>query len=338
MGAEAKNRWSGGQAMANHVRGTGDPDNATVAEAMGRLAGLRAGASTAIGAALALGLMAVVGGWLWDLSGRDPAEVPILRAEVGPTKIIPADPGGAVVPHQNIRSYEAGSGAPVSAGAVVIAPPPPSPKPGDVAMSDLIETADTSAPAAGIVPGERTTAPSTSPTIGTRPDGASDAEKIVTVEDAIRVAALDTGQPLPPKPEPGVPDEVLVVAGATDNAPGRSPQAPRRPSDLVKRHREAARSLVTDAADLVAAAARSPVQIQLAADPDRDTIVRLWQRIQEANRDVLRDRALAVQTTKSGGTTFFRLRVGPFSSRAEAISVCQALKARDQDCIVARNS
>ena len=64
----------------------------------------------------------------------------------------------------------------------------------------------------------------------------------------------------------------------------------------------------------------------------------MWSAISKANQDVLRGRALAVQSTVSGGTTFYRLRVGPFSNRAEAVSVCRALKARDQDCIVARNS
>ncbi len=44
-----------------------------------------------------------------------------------------------------------------------------------------------------------------------------------------------------------------------------------------------------------------------------------------------------MQTTVSGGRTYYRLRVGPFVGMSEAHAVCQALKARGQDCIVARN-
>ena len=90
--------------------------------------------------------------------------------------------------------------------------------------------------------------------------------------------------------------------------------------------------------NLAAAAAQSKVQIQLAADPSETVVMSMWQAIQRANSDILHDRALAVQTTNSGGTTYYRLRVGPFKDGAEARSVCQALKARGQDCIVARNS
>jgi cell division protein FtsN len=64
----------------------------------------------------------------------------------------------------------------------------------------------------------------------------------------------------------------------------------------------------------------------------------MWKRIQKANADILRDRTLAIQTTISGGTTFYRLRVGPFKDGSEARAVCQALKGRGQDCLVARNS
>ncbi|MEM1299589.1 MAG: SPOR domain-containing protein, partial [Pseudomonadota bacterium] len=85
-------------------------------------------------------------------------------------------------------------------------------------------------------------------------------------------------------------------------------------------------------------AAKSRVQIQLAANPDQGAVRKMWDRVRRANEDILRGRALAVQTTVSGGTTYYRLRVGPFKDAAEARNVCQALKARGQDCIVARNS
>lgn len=155
------------------------------------------------------------------------------------------------------------------------------------------------------------------------------AETLAPAEEPAETAAAEE--------TPSVPDEVLLVPGATEYAPGHSPTAPRRPGNLLARNEAAKEAAVTDATNLVVAAAASPFQIQLAADPDRDTIIKMWKRISNANKDVLNGRALSIQTTVSGGTTFFRLRVGPFGARAEAASVCQALKARNQDCIVARN-
>ena len=95
---------------------------------------------------------------------------------------------------------------------------------------------------------------------------------------------------------------------------------------------------VRAASNLVAEAARSPVQIQLVADPNRQAVIDLWKKVYRENVDILQGKALSLQSTVSGGVTWYRLRVGPFGSRDEAASVCQALKARSQDCIVSRNS
>ena len=108
--------------------------------------------------------------------------------------------------------------------------------------------------------------------------------------------------------------------------------------DELKNNFKATEVEAASAENLAAAAAKSKVQIQLAADPSEATIRKMWSRIKKANSDILRDRTLAVQTTVSGGTTFYRLRIGPFKDGAEARAVCQALKGRGQDCLVARNS
>ena len=129
-----------------------------------------------------------------------------------------------------------------------------------------------------------------------------------------------------------------VFIGAEPMAPAISPIALRRPTDLRTRVAEATKVEAASADNLAAAAARSKIQIQLAADPSEATVRSMWKRIQQANSDILRDRTLAIQTTISGGKTFYRLRVGPFDDGATARAVCQALKARGQDCLVARNS
>ncbi len=148
----------------------------------------------------------------------------------------------------------------------------------------------------------------------------------------------DLSQTEPEQDAPAVEEPEAEPLGAgTEYAPAASPTVPRRPSNLLARVEEAKKQEAQSVTDLASRAASSPVQVQLAADPDETAIRQQWRRIYNANSDVLRDRALAIQQTVSGGTTFYRLRVGPFETTSEARAVCQALKARGQDCIVARN-
>lgn len=320
---------------------------------------LKSGASTAIGAVAALGVLFAMGVWFYRLGDRDARSVPIIRAELGPTKVIPKDPGGEKTPHQNIKSYDASTGGTATAGAAVIATAPPDPKPEDVAMGTLAppskpetvaedkgaiktaakpdpapETAVT-APERKIETGDVKPAPEAEETrVAAAPDAATTAPERPTIADLATTDATDETTTT----ETTVPDEVLVIPGATALAPDASPFAPRRPGNLVARNSAAAEEAVTDERDLNAEAAASRIQIQLSADQSEAAVKKSWARIFKKHQDLLQGRALAIQTTISGGKTFYRLRVGPFNSRAEAASVCQALKARRQDCIVARNS
>jgi len=124
---------------------------------------------------------------------------------------------------------------------------------------------------------------------------------------------------------------------ATPLAPTLSPTAPSRPGDLDKRMVAAAAAAQISAQALRERAAASTIQIQLGAYPSADETRAQWQRISTAHREILLGRVLAMQTTQSGGQTWYRLRVGPFSGRAEANSLCEALQARGQACIVATN-
>lgn len=313
---------------------------------------MKTGVSTAVGAVAALGIIFALGVWFYRLGDRDAQSVPIIRADVGPTKKIPDDPGGDKTPHQGIKSYEAaGGGAAATAAAAVITAAPPEPKPEDVPMGELL------APEKPAVGAGKTPAAATRPADAAEgPDAGAlaDGERLAVAPDAAIMAPVrpsmrpdapeagkapaDSGDEAATETRPTVPDEVLIIPGATEFAPDQSPSAPRRPGNLTERNKVAAEVAVRETRGLEEKAARSAVQIQLIADPDRDLIVRLWQRIYKENTDILQGRALAVQSTVSGGVTWYRLRVGPFESRDEAASVCQALKARSQDCIVSRNS
>ncbi len=239
---------------------------------------LRRAASVWVGAAVALAVIAGVALWGWDLSRRDAAEVPVIRAALSPAKVQPDEPGGAEIAYQDITAYRAGSGEAAPSG-IVFAPPPERPSAEDVALAAL--------------------------TGGTATDA----------------AAAPAGAP---------------PTATEGSAPATAPLVRTRPADLRERM-AAAKQAVSEEEKLAERAEASPVQIQLGAYPERERTESMWERIYSANEDILRGRALVVQSTISGGRRFFRLRAGPFEDRIEAQNVCRALQSRGQDCLVAVN-
>ena len=293
-----------------------------------RLARARGAVSTAIGGGVAIALLITVGSWVWGLGTRDPGDVPIIRASTEPAKMRPDDPGGTNAPYQEISSYQLAGSGNAEAASTALAPPAPEPRREDIAMGKL-------APAGEEASRER--AAPVAPDDMERPDGIIQMEDWDPLEEAGQGAVdLDEGGATDTPPIPlSPPDD--AVAGGSDQAPSLSPVAPRRPNDLEQRMLSAVVAAERSAGELARRAADSAIQVQLAAEADEDVVRSMWQRISRANSDILHDRALAVQTTSSGGTTFYRLRVGPFGDVSEARAVCQALKARGQDCVVARN-
>ncbi|MEM9783856.1 MAG: SPOR domain-containing protein [Pseudomonadota bacterium] len=149
---------------------------------------------------------------------------------------------------------------------------------------------------------------------------------------------LNTRRPTRMRSSQGEP--VPARGEGSELAPPVSPIVRLRPGGLAERFAEARErdAAAEKLAELTREAERSQVQIQLGAYPERAKIEAEWSRMQDENTDILSGRALAVQQTISGGITYYRLRVGPFRSPQEASTVCQALKARGYDCLLAINT
>lgn len=262
----------------------------------------------------AVGLAVIVGGalWVYNLGQRDASAVPVIRAALEPVKVQPEDPGGAKIAHQDITSYDVGAAERNPADPVILAPPASRAAEADVAMGTLASTESTAEP--------------TAEPAGTETDSAETAS---TETASTETVAAET------PPIEGDVDAPLPGEG-TDIAPGFSPMVSRRPNDLSERMAVARQE--TPQEDVLAQqAAASVVQIQLGAFPDRAQTQAEWQRIYDANQDILTGRALVIQSTISGGRRFFRMRAGPFKDRTEARNICRALQARGQDCLVAVN-
>ncbi|MEM9146270.1 MAG: SPOR domain-containing protein [Pseudomonadota bacterium] len=278
------------------------------------------------GTAVALALISALGWWAWGLGTRDAAAVPIVAAAGGAVKLRP-EGGGTTVPNSDIESYGLATEAALRLDAPGLAPETAAPTDEDLSLGALATLS--------ALPPERE-----DPVEAEVPVGAVDAD------------AVDLTKPTPPpaRPELGTDLASLDSSAITEAtgptppagegsalAPAQTPIAPARPHDLPARMASARREAVAEEDSLARRAARSAYQLQLGAYLSEDLTRAEWARISRAHAELLNNRALAVQTTLSGGQTYYRLRVGPFDGLAEAASVCEALRARGQDCIPAGN-
>ncbi len=197
-------------------------------------------------AGIALAGLAALGWYVYEQrGGTDGAvrELPLIKAEEGPVKRRPDDPGGMAVPNQDKLVYQMGTGESEGDTFERLLPPPEEPLP----------------PPA---PPEPETPPE--PQSGT-----------------------------PPKPPPPAEDEE---------------------------------------------AAAGPHLVQLASFRKISQADVAWRRLVKSNRDRLSAYTARVERADLGDDkgVYFRLRLGPFASQAEAAALCAKLKARAVDCIVVR--
>ncbi|NND43337.1 MAG: SPOR domain-containing protein, partial [Silicimonas sp.] len=59
-----------------------------------------------------------------------------------------------------------------------------------------------------------------------------------------------------------------------------------------------------------------------------------WTRLQQTNPDLLNNLSVQIQPAELPKGTFYRVQVGPLVEREAADSLCEALKSRNQDCLI----
>jgi cell division septation protein DedD len=77
--------------------------------------------------------------------------------------------------------------------------------------------------------------------------------------------------------------------------------------------------------------------VQLAALRSKDSARPAWAQMQKSHPALLGDRELAIQRVDLDDRgIFYRVQAGFFADRAGASELCNALKARGQDCLVVK--
>lgn len=300
----------------------------------------------ALGACAALALIWGLAHWAQGLTSRSPGEIPFLKAEDGPFKAAPADPGGLTLDGAGravtrIVTGEGGTGA-------RLAPDPEMPADEDLPQPLLTGVQSATVAAA---PAPAPAAAPEAPTAAPAPSGGSNAiddavaRALAQVEGAagggakVASVASDEGASLDRSPGP------MIEPG--EHAPSVSPVFRARPEARVIQAAATTTAAVvaTNAAAGDAAAtplseapaiASGDVVIQLGAFNSTDVADSQWRSHLRRNEDLLGGMTHHVTTVESGGRTLYRLRVGPIASRARAQELCAALKARSDACIVPR--
>jgi len=297
------------------------------------------------------------------LVGDSTSAVPILRAEAGPVKVRPENPGGLEIPDRDKLVYsriQGGGETDANSGIERLLPPPETllPKPQPVAavpepsppvQQAVVEPVKVAEPA---------------------PEPEQVAALTPTPEPVAPAAPRTTSVPLPqakPKPSAAVPSEndvaalqpptkVQPAAVNTDaDAPAPSaepipapPPPPAAPTTPVETAPAPAMTVATSTATAPPAPAAAPVKatssaayrVQLAAARSPEAVEQEWVRLRKQHLDLLGNLGLGITKADLGidKGVFYRLRIGPIVNERAARKLCADLAKRKVGCLIIKPS
>ncbi|TDK51958.1 SPOR domain-containing protein [Antarcticimicrobium luteum] len=311
------------------------------------------------GALASLALVVGVGVWGYKLMMRDVSGVPVVRALVGPMRVLPEDPGGRPADHQGLAVNA------VAAEGTAAAPPDRlalAPRP--------VELADEDAPMGvlGAAMAVSADAGSLDRRADTQPGTPPDAQVAALVEELTRgVEPLSGAGRAPAAPEQDRIVQPVPLSGGSPSATGDTAQdeteitaATVRPAVLngpglrrsLRPHVRPARfdsaaAMGADVAAALSAAQDAVASLDVAPDtvPDGARLAQLgafdtpelaraeWDRLANRFGEYLDGKQRVIQQASSGGRTFYRLRAIGFEDLSDARRFCSALVAENADCI-----
>ncbi|MEO5324125.1 SPOR domain-containing protein [Mesorhizobium sp. CC13] len=323
-----------------------------------------------------VGAVAVIGGigaLALSFGGSDGADTPVvLKADDGPMKVRPENPGGAIVPNQDNKVYDRVAGGSATATPTQEKLVTNTEEPIDVVAqeaearaSDNVAAGEEQAAAPKSedrvqqaieadqpVSDDETAAvaPRKVRTMVVRPDGS-----LVPREDpapAPQVAATEPADPAPQRvAEPGAEATGTVPAAAkpalapvpakpaqSAETPASAPIAPQRPSEqpvnVVGEVKPDQVAALAPAAPATAAAGAWAMQI--ASQPSEEAAKSTYQDLLRRYNGVLNGREVSIVKAEIAGKgTFWRVRV-PAGTRNDAVALCESYKSAGGNCFVSK--
>jgi len=269
-----------------------------------------------ITAGIALGAVAAFGIGIWfayDQGVKRGASgaPPLIRADQGPTKVAPENPGGMQVPNQDKQIYER--------------------LPGNQANNSGNQTEKL------LPPPERPSATPTTPGQSTSPAVNVPNRTAQTVPNQSPTPSVpnrtDAPSATPAQPAPGQPQSVTPPRTAA--APTPAPAAPAQTQTPAAAPAARTAAPAPTAAPTVTATPGGSAKIQLASLKDQAAATATWNQLQKKFPEVLGSLQPSYEKVEIADKgTFIRLQAGPLKDRGEAQSACNALAAKNQGCIV----
>lgn len=298
---------------------------------------------------IALVVLAAFGGVVWLAYNQGVAHgragaPPIVAAPAGPARTAPTDEtqvasGSPSTPYTGLKIY----GEPVppdeeaadSALAPQTAPaaPPPAQQATPTPAAPEVQTAPLPPPAAPEVtvahqtprpaPSSHTVAPPSSPAV---PEVA-----VATPEQAANAPSIVVAHPPRPQPQPPAHAPAQITPQpAPDVTPVPVATEPP-PTQVASNPPPAAAGPVHTGTAAISGAA----VLQVGSYPSSTLAQTSWRKMQSAHAGALSGLSEDIMTAQIPGKgTWYRLRIGPFATRAEAATKCAQLKAAGMTCIV----
>jgi cell division septation protein DedD len=150
----------------------------------------------------------------------------------------------------------------------------------------------------------------------------AEVQAVETVPEVPAAPSVQTAEPKAAEPEAPASQSTTTEA-TTQSTTTQAAQAP-------------ATTTQTAAAPATQAApASGNFAVQLVSLKNRGAAEAEWRRLQGVFPNLLGGKSLLLQSADVAGVgTVYRLRAGPFASKAKAAQVCAQLKSKQQDCLV----
>ncbi len=254
----------------------------------------------------------------WGVEQLGSTRLPLIVADTTPIKSRPEDAGGIEVLNQNVAVLNDAAPGPGEPQAERLLPPPEAPQMAPTELPQVAELPLETPQVASVAEVENLLGPPIDTAAG--PPRKARAVEVPLPPAAPQVVAA---------PEPVLPEPKTEI----EAAPEPPPELPVIPSAATSEPAPAAAPQVA----ALPAAETGGFVVQLAALRATDGARPAWTRLQKAHPALLGDRQLSVQQADLGDRgIFYRVRAGFFVARTDASDLCNALKARGQDCLVAK--
>jgi hypothetical protein len=265
------------------------------------------GMAIGAGCIVVLLLLLVAG---WAITGRHGGTVPLITADRTPWRVAPANPGGLQVAGAYGAEDLAGQRS-------ATAPTPESPSP------EALRAAQPEPPPPPVQPqAEADAGPAAVPDAPASPDA-------VTPPVAMPPVAA------PPVVAPPVAAPSVAAPSGAAPPPVAARPVPAAPAPVVKPAPPSALPQLAAPARPVPNLSSGGTFVQLAALDSEAGARAEWQRIKGRMADVIADRQPVLQRAERNGHAIWRLRVGGFSSIADATRFCEHVRAKGGACELA---